>query len=157
MAVEESVQPAHPAPKRPVRNTIVVAGVLVIVAFLAGLLPSYVKGKRLENDLRQAGQQNRMAQLRDLAGLAYFEASQKNYGLAATTAARFFERTREAAAADQTAHSSGRTALQDLLSARDKITSELAKGDPGVLNDLQTLYLKTRQATAIASGASQPE
>src|SRR5450759_2206841 len=138
MAMEESVQPAHPAPKRQLKNTIVVAGVLVIVAFLAGLLPSYVKGKRLENDLRQAGEQNRMAQLRDLAGLAYFEASQKNYGLAAGTAARFFERTREVA--DQTQHSGGRSALEDLLSARDKIASELAKGDPGVLNDLQTLY-----------------
>jgi hypothetical protein len=155
MAVEESVQPANPAPKRPVKNTIVVAGVLVIVAFLAGFLPSYVKGKRLESDLRLAGQQNRMAQLRDLAGLAYFEASQKNYGLAAATAARFFERTREAA--DQTPHPSGRTALEDLLSARDKITSQLAKGDPVVLNDLQTLYVKTRQATEISSGASQPQ
>jgi hypothetical protein len=154
MAMAESVQPAHPAPKRQVKNTIVVAGILVIVAFLAGLLPSYVKGKRLENDLRQAGEQNRMAQLRDLAGLVYFEASQKNYGLAAGTAARFFERTREAA--DQTPHSGGRSALGDLLSARDKITSELAKGDPGVLSDLQALYVKTRQATEISSGAAQP-
>ena len=153
MAMGESVQPAHPAPKRQVKNTIVMVGVSVIVAYLAGFLPSYVKGQRLESDLRQAGQQNRMAQLRDLAGLAYFEASQKNYGLAASTAARFFERTREAA--DQTPHSSGRSALEDLLSARDKITSELAKGDPGVLTDLQTLYVKTRQATEI-SGASQP-
>ena len=155
MAVEEPVQPAHPATKHSVKNTVMVAGVLVLVAFLAGFLPSYVKGKRRENDLRLAEQQNRMAQLRDLAGLACFEASQKNYGLAAGTTARFFERTR--AAADQTPHPSGRTALEDLLSARDKITSELAKGDPGVLNDLQTLYVKTRQATAIASGASQPE
>jgi len=154
MAMGESVQPAHPAPKRQVKNTIVMVGVSVIVAYLAGFLPSYVKGQRLESDLRQAGQQNRMAQLRDSAGLAYFEASQKNYGLAAGTAARFFERTREAA--DQTPHSSGRSALEDLLSARDKITSELAKGDPGVLSDLQTLYVKTRQATEISSGASQP-
>ena len=155
MAVEESVQPAHPAPKRPVKNTIMVAGILVIVAFLAGFLPSYVKGKRLENDLRQAQQENRMGQLRDLAGITYLQASQKNYGLAAGTAARFFERTREAA--DQTPHSGGRSALEDLLSARDKIASELAKGDPGVLNDLQTLYVKTRQATGISSGASQPQ
>jgi hypothetical protein len=154
MAVEETVQPARPASKRPVKNTLIAAGVLVIVAYLAGFLPSYVKGNRLENDLRLAGQQNRMAQLRDLAGLAYFEASQKNYGLAAGTTARFFERTREVA--DQTADSSGKTALKDLLSGRDKIASELAKGDQAVLNDLQILYVKTRQATAISSGAPPP-
>ena len=138
--------------KRPVKNTIIAAGVLVIVAFLGGFLPSCAKGKRLENDLRQARQENCLAQLRDLAGLAYLQASQKNYGLAASTSARFFERTREVA--NQTPYSSSRKALEDLLSGRDKITSELAKGDPGVLNDLQTLFVKTRQTTGIASGAS---
>jgi hypothetical protein len=125
---------------------------LAIAAFLAGFLPSYAKVRRLENDLRQAQQENRLAQLRDLAGVAYLEASQKNYGLAAGASARFFERTREVAA--QTPQSSGRTALQDLLSGQDKITALLAKGDPGALDNLQTLFVKTRQATGIASGAA---
>ncbi len=149
MAVEGSEQPAHLAAKRPVKNTIVVTGVLVIGAFLAGFLPSYAKGKRLENDLRQARQENRMAQLRDLASLAYLQASQKNYGLAAGTTARFFESTRQAA--NNAPDSTNKKALEDLLSDRDKITSELAKGDPGVLNDLQSLFIKTRQTTGIPS------
>jgi hypothetical protein len=152
MALEQSAQTAHTTSKWRVKNTIIVAGVLAIAAFLAGFLPSYAKGKRLENDLRQAQQENRLAQLRDLAGVAYLEASQKNYGLAAGASARFFERTREVAA--QTPQSSGRTALQDLLSGQDKITALLAKGDPGALDNLQTLFVKTRQATGIASGAA---
>ena len=152
MALEQSVQTAHATSKWRVKNTIIVAGVLAIAAFLAGFLPSYAKGKRLENDLRQAQQENRLAQLRDLAGVAYLEASQKNYGLAAGASARFFERTREVAA--QTPQSSGRTALQDLLSGQDKITALLAKGDPGALDNLQTLFVKTRRATGIASGAA---
>ena len=152
MAVEQSGQTAHATSKWRVKNTIIVAGVLAIAAFLAGFLPSYAKGKRLENDLRQAQQENRLAQLRDLAGVAYLEASQKNYGLAAGASARFFERTREVAA--QTPQSGGRTALQDLLSGQDKITALLAKGDPAVLDNLQTLFVKTRQATGIASGAA---
>ena len=149
MALEQSVQTAHATSKWRIKNTIIVAGVLAIAAFLAGFLPSYAKGKRLENDLRQAQQENRLAQLRDLA---YFQASQKDYGLAAGTSARFFERTREVAA--QTPQSGGRTALQDLLSGQDKITALLAKGDPGALDNLQTLFVKTRQATGIASGAA---
>ena len=152
MALEQSVKTAHATSKWRVKNTIIVAGVLAIAAFLAGFLPSYAKGKRLENDLRQAQQENRLAQLRDLAGVAYLEASQKNYGLAAGASARFFERTRAVAA--QTLQSGGRTALQDLLSGQDKITSLLAKGDPGALDNLQTLFVKTRQATGIASGAA---
>jgi hypothetical protein len=152
MALDGSLKPADPATKRLVKNAIVVASVLVIAAYLAGFLPSYAKGKRLENELREARLENRMAQLRDLVGLAYLQASQKNYGLAAGTSARFFERAR--AAATEQPDSGSRKALEDLLSVRDKITAELAKADAAVLNDLQTLFMKTRQTTEIASGAS---
>jgi type II secretory pathway pseudopilin PulG len=133
----------------------IVVVVLLIAVFFAGFLPQYAKAKRLENELREAKQENSVAQLRDLAGLAYLQASQKNYGLAADTSTRFFDRTREVA--NQTPDSGGRKSLEDLLSFRDKITTELAKGDPGVLSDLQTLFLKTRQATALSAGARQPE
>ena len=131
----------------PLKNTILVAAVLVVAAFLAGFLPTYAKGRRLESELRLARQQNRMGQLRDLAGLAYLQASQKNYGLAAESSAHFFALTPAVAAEEPTA--SGKKALEGLVSARDRITSELAKGDPGVLNDLQNLVIQTRQATNI--------
>ena len=135
------------------KNRIIVVAVLLVVVFLAGFLPSYMKANRLENELREARRENSLAQLRDLACLVYFQASQKDYGLAAGTATRFFDRTREAA--NQAPDASGRKPLEDLLSLRDPITAELAKGDPGVLNDLQGLFVKTRQATALPSGAPQ--
>jgi hypothetical protein len=131
---------------RPVTNKIIVAVVLLAGVFLAGFLPQYAKVKRLDSELREARQENTMAQLRDLVGLAFFQASQRNYGLAADTSARFFNRTREAI--NQTPDSSGRKPLEDLLTFRDKITADLARGDPGVLNDLQALFVKTHQATA---------
>jgi hypothetical protein len=112
-------------------------GVILLVAvFLGGFVPQYVKATRLERELRVAKQEGDLAQLRDLAGLAYVQASQKNYGLAAETSTRYFNRIREV------------QALKDVLAARDKITGELAKGDPAVLNDLQELFTKTRQATS---------
>jgi len=138
-----------------VKKKIIVVGVLLIVAFLAGFLPSYLKGKRLENELREARQQNSLAQLRDLACLAYLQASERDYGLAAGTSTRLFDRIR--AAVNQMPDSSGRKPLEDLLGVRDQIIAKLAKGDAGVLNDLQALLVKTRQATAIPSGAPQRE
>jgi hypothetical protein len=36
---------------------------------------------------------------------------------------------------------------EDLLISRDKITAELAKGDPGVMGDLEDLFVRTRKAT----------
>ena len=74
-----------------VNKKIMVVGVLLIVAFLAGFIPQYVKGKRLERELGEARQENSLAQLRDLASLAYLQASQKDYGLAGGTSTRFFD------------------------------------------------------------------
>jgi hypothetical protein len=138
-----------------VKNKVIPGVVLLVVVFLAGFLPSYVKAHRLENELREARREQSLAQLRDLASLTYFQANQKDYGLAAGTATRFFDRTQEAV--NQAPDASARKPLQELLSLRDPITAGLAKGDPGVLGDLQALFLKTRQATAVPSGAQPPE
>jgi hypothetical protein len=127
-----------------VKNRIIVVTILVIIVFLAGFIPQYVKVKRLENDLSIARQENALAQLRDLAGLAFVQASQKNYGLAAETSQQFFSRTREVA--NRAPDANGRKALEGLLASQDKITAELAQGDPKALDDLQAMFEKTRQA-----------
>jgi hypothetical protein len=134
---------------------IIAAVVLLVVAFSAGFLPQYVKGKRLESELSAAKHENSLAQLRDLAGLAYLQASQKDYGLAGGTSTSFFNRAREVV--NQTPDASDRKLLEDLLTLRDQITGELARGDPGVVSDLQSLFVKTRQATASSANGRQPE
>jgi hypothetical protein len=89
--------------------------------------------------------------LRDLIGLLYVQANQKNYGLAAETGTRFFNRVREVA--NQAQDATRRKALEDLLAPRDKVTAEFAKGDPAVMGDVQDLFAKTRQVTR---GSSEP-
>lgn len=133
------------------KNNVIVVAVLLVIVFLAGFVPGYVKTHRLENELREARREQSLAQLRDLASLAYFQANQKDYGLAGGTAAQFFDRTQQTA--NQTPDASARKPLDDLLSLRDRITAGLAKGDPGVLSDLQDLFLKTRQVTTFPAGA----
>jgi hypothetical protein len=132
---------------------LIVVVVLLMVAFSAGFIPQYAKGKRLEIELREARRENSLGQLRDLAGLAYLQASQKDYGLAGATSTSFFNRAREVAS--ETPDANGRKPLEDLLSLRDQITADLARGDPGVESKLQTLLVKTRQATA--APARRPE
>jgi hypothetical protein len=128
------------------KNRIIVVIILLIVVFLVGFVPQYVRVKRLESELSVARQENTLAGLRDLAALALVQASQKNYGLAAGTSKQFFSRTREVA--NQAPDASGRKALEDLLTAQEKITAELAKGDPDALDDLQQLFEKTRQVSS---------
>ncbi len=125
------------------KNRVLVVIVLLIGVFLAGFVPQHLKVKRLETDLSVARQENAFAQLRDLAALAFVQASQKNYGLAAGTSRQFFNRTREMASRMPNAH--GGKVLEDLLVSQDKITAELTKGTPEALDDLQVLFEKTHQ------------
>jgi hypothetical protein len=130
-------------------SKIIVAAIAVVAVFLIGFVPQYVKVNRLEDDLRQSRQENAGAQLRDLISLAYFQANQKNFGLAAETSSRFFGRAREMA--NQAQDATSRKALEDLLAVRDKVTAELAKGDAAVMGDFQELFVKTGQATGSSS------
>jgi len=131
------------------KSKIIVAAIALVAVFLIGFVPQYVKANRLEDDLRQSRQENAGAQLRDLISLAYFQANQKNFGLAAETSSRFFGRSGEMANEAQDATS--RKALEGLLALRDRVTAELAKGDAAVIGDLQELFVKTRQATGSSS------
>jgi hypothetical protein len=73
-----------------VRNKIIMTAIALVAVFLLGFVPQYIKANRLETELRQFRQEIAGAQLRDLIGLAYVQANQKNYGLAAETSGRFF-------------------------------------------------------------------
>jgi hypothetical protein len=132
------------------RNKVIIGIAAAVVVFLLGFVPQYLKARRVDGELQSARQQNAAEQLRDIIGLVYFQASQKNYGLAGETASRFFTRAREVAS--RMPDATGRKALENLSAPRDKITAALAKGDPGVMNDLQALFLSTRQATASLVG-----
>ena len=131
------------------KNKAVISAIVLVVVCLVGFVPQYAKVNRLEAELRQAQMGNTSAELRDLAGLAYIQASQRNYGIAAETASRFFNRVREAA--NQTPDASARKTYEDLLISRDKIAAQLAKGDAGVMGDLQDLFVKTRKATGASA------
>jgi hypothetical protein len=76
-------------------------------------------------------------------------------GSAGGASTRFFGRTWEVSS--QTPDSSCRKPLEDLVNLRDRITGELARGDPAVVNDLRTQLEKTHRATASSASTSRPE
>ena len=127
------------------KNRIIGVAVALVVVFLLGFVPQYLRANRLADQLRQARQESAGSDLRDLIGLAYVQANQKNYGLAADSVSRFFNRAREVGS--QTQDTSRQKAMEGILSLRDKVTAGLAKGDPASIADLQELFMKTQQAT----------
>lgn len=149
-AAELPVQPAASTKKGVSRNSIILVAILLITCFLAGFLPSYAKALDLEKDLHVAQQENNSLQLRDIASLLYLQAIQKDFGLAAETSTRFFDQVRDVAA--ETSDPIDRARLEELLTNRDRITSELARGTPEALSNLHALVVNTRAATALATG-----
>ncbi len=130
------------------KNKVIGVAVALVAVFLVGFVPQYVKASRLEFELRQFRDAVTGAELRDLIGLAYLQANQKNYGLATDSISRFFNRADEVV--NQSQDATRRKAIEVVLAPRDKITAELAKGDAAVLGDLQELFIKTRAATRSA-------
>jgi hypothetical protein len=128
-----------------VKNRLLLWALLLVGGFLLGAVPFSLRASRLDRELREATDKNRKADLRDMIALAYVQAAQKNYGLAAQTASQYFSRLPETSGAMEDVER--RRALEQAASARDAVTAALAKGDPGVTGQLLDLYLKTRAAT----------
>ena len=117
--------------------------------FLGVYVPLAAKITRMDSESWQARQVGTHSELRDLVSLAYVQANQKNYGIAARTAARFFNRVREVTR--QTPDPNVKKTFEDLLITRDKVTAKLARGDAGVMADLQDLFMGTRRVTGISA------
>ena len=134
------------------RNKLILWLVLVAAGFLGGFIPQYLRASRTEGELARLRQeldasqrQLELANVRDLAARLYLETLSKNFGLAMQTAGQFFKQVRslvEAAPKNEM-----RTALEEVLSMQDHVTAGLAKADPAIQFDLQTLLEKTREAT----------
>jgi hypothetical protein len=133
-----------------VRQKIILGASIVIAVFLAGFVPQYARASRLQNELRRAQEAASFADLRSAVALAYVQANEKNYGLAAGTSARFFNRAHELASQAQDETRKGM--LESLLAPRDRITAELAKGDAAAIGDLGQLFRETERATGAGPG-----
>lgn len=132
------------------KNRLILWVVLLVVGFLAGFIPQYIKAQRTQSELTTARQQlstcqlgSQLSQLRDTAALMYIQASRKNYGIAAEQAAHFFDQASQVAGSTSDARL--KNTLQQILQSRDEITAQLAKGDPAVAPKLEDLLMKAEQ------------
>jgi hypothetical protein len=62
------------------KNRFIIVIILLIVAFLADFVPQYIKANRLENELSAVRQESDLAELRDLAGLAFIQTARRIMG-----------------------------------------------------------------------------
>ena len=134
------------------RNTLILWLSLLVAGFLAGFVPQYLRSHRLEQKVSASTAQieacrfaEQLSQLRDAAALMYLEATQKNYGTSGDDANRFFDQAQRLA--DGMQDEPLRNLLREILALRDQIIAGLAKGDAGVVSEMQPMLLKVEQGT----------
>jgi hypothetical protein len=118
---------------------------VLVLGMLLGFVPQYVKARRLQQQANFCSANLQLAEVQRLAALTYLSATQLNYGVAAGYADQFFNQLQRLAGSSHDAALD--TTLGEVLSSRDKITTDLAKGNPQVVSELQPILLKLEQST----------
>lgn len=125
-------------------RTFVTWVVISIVAFLIGFVPQYWKAHQLRQDLNACNTAVSLGKVKAAAALTYVSATQLNYGVASGYAQQFFQEAQNLA--NSTSDNDVRSLMAQVLSSRDKITADLAKGDSAVVGELQPVVIEIEKA-----------
>ena len=118
--------------------------IVFVVGLLIGFVPQYWKAHGLREDLTACAAKSDLAKVQQSVALTYVAATQLNYGVASGYGQTFFADAQTLQGS--TSSASLRDLLSQALSARDKITGDLAKGNAEVVGELQPLVMKLEQA-----------
>ena len=115
-----------------------------VIGVLLGFVPQYWKAHTLKGQMTSCQARVDLAKVQQSAALTYVAATQLNYGVASGYAQALFANAQTVQSSPSDAAT--KELLAQILSARDKITTDLAKGSPEVVGDLQPIVLKLEQA-----------
>jgi heme/copper-type cytochrome/quinol oxidase subunit 1 len=114
--------------------------ILLVIGFFLGFIPQYMKAHVVQEHARTCEAGLQLAQFGKFGALTYISATQLNYGMASGYAQQFFEQAQRLASS--TSDPAIRNTANEISSARDKISADLAKGNAAVLGELQPIVLK---------------
>src|SRR5262245_22029016 len=152
--MSENVEPRPITPERGksrpfLQRLMIYAGVLLIV-FLLGLVPMWLKARAANNSLAEAEHQLILAKMQNSIGSAVIDARKGDYEPARQAASQVFTSVRsELDKADGSNFTEAqRQGIQPLLAGRDEVITLLARGDPASADRLTELYLAYRKVVS---------
>jgi hypothetical protein len=137
---------------KPVKSTSlirrgIIYATLLIVAFLVGFVPMWIKSRECSRNLSEVEHQLNIASIQNSLGSAVIDARRGDYESARQAASDFFTSLR--AATDKVDGSAlslaQREEVQSLLTQRDEIITLLARGDLASADLLSDLYVSYRE------------
>jgi hypothetical protein len=145
--MSEEVQP-RPVRSTPLMRRIIIYGAVLLVAFLLGLVPMWLKARQCAAGLAEADRRLFLVGMQHDLASAAIDARRGEYEPARQSASQFFTSVRaeidEGDASDLT--QAQRQAVTPLLASRDELITLLARSDPASADRLSELYVKYRAA-----------
>ncbi len=136
------------APRKPAwMSRILGYSIVLLVVFMLGFVPIWLKSREVSRRLAQYEQQLTLAQMQNILGSTAIDARQGNYESAHQSAGDFF--TAIQAEIDKGADSAFSPAQSEeirlLLDQRDELVTLLARSDPAAAERLADLYSTYRE------------
>ena len=143
---DEEARPVEYKSPPLLRRIVIYAGV-VLVVFLLGFVPMWLKARQCANSLAGAERQLNLAQLQNTLATAVIDARRGDYEPARQAASQFFNSlSAEIDKGDASGFTQAqRAAVQSLFAGRDEIITLLARSDPASADRLSDLYVSYRK------------
>jgi hypothetical protein len=143
---DEDIQPVQYKSPTLLRRVVIYGGVLLVV-FLLGFIPMWLKARQSANSLSEAEHQLTLVRMQSNLASAVIDARRGDYEPARQTASQFFTSlSTEIDKGDASAFTAAqRTGLQSLFTGRDEVITLLARSDPASADRLSDLYVAYRK------------
>jgi len=132
---------------KPIKSTsgmqrYIIYAVVLLVVFLLGLIPMWLKSRTAANNLAQAEHQLALSKTQNDLASAVIDARRGDYEPARLALSRFFT---SLSAESSNYTDAQRSGLQPLLASRDELITLLARNDPASADRLSDLYVSYRK------------
>lgn len=144
--IREDVRP-QPAKSSNLLQRIGIYAALMLVAFLVGFVPMWLKARESGNNLATTQRTLALAQMQNNLASAVIDARRGEYEPARQAASQFYTSLQaDIGKSDDSGLSEAqRTAAQGLFAGRDEIITLLARSDPASADRLSDVYLAYRK------------
>jgi hypothetical protein len=144
--MSEDVQP-KPVKTTPLMRRVISYAALLLVVFLLGFVPMWLKSRECATSLSEAERQLSLARIQNSLASAAIDARRGDYEPARQAASNFFTSLgAETDRGDDSVLSKAqREGVQPLFTRRDEFITLLARGDPTSADRLSDLYVSYRK------------
>jgi hypothetical protein len=129
-----------------------ISALIIVVAFLLGLVPMWLSSRKCTNELDQVKRDLRLSNMENDLSSAAINARRGEYELARQASSRLFSSLGAqcgSSAADLT--STQCETLRPALAQRDELITLLARSDPASADRLTNLYVSYQKAMGVSS------